>query len=204
MISYVRDFLKRNDEYATDLPERLMFRKKFDHVMRVYKWAQRLLEKEKGNAGVVYTAAIFHDIGKSLNKAVPHAVTSAKMCYDYLKANNYDEAFIARVVSAVSNHSSKKAIDLDMPIEDKILIDADILDETGALCVLWDSMSIAIEPFPSYEEVYNRNLESYSELIKNKKLFRTNYGSKLYAERLDFFKLYLKNLEYELGLNSKC
>ncbi len=203
MICYVKDFFEKHDEYVTDLPEKLPFRSRFKHVMRVYGWAERILAAETGaDAEVVLIAAIFHDIGKGVDKNRPHALVSAEMCRHYLQEKNYQPDFIERVCSAIRNHSSKSNTDIPMPIEDSILIDADMLDESGALSVLWDSMTVALEKDPSYDKVYKRTIQNYIKSSRSISLFRTSAGKKYYCERIQFIKSFADSLEYEFAAPS--
>lgn len=200
MIQYVKNYFEANDKNATDLPTRYPFRDRFEHSMRVYKWAQRINRLEKGDKAIVEIAAIFHDVGKAVDSDLPHAEISAEICDRYLREINFPDAKRQRVVKAVRLHSSKLAKGAHLMQEDKILIDADLLDEAGALAVLWDSMATALESDPSYMKAYERHLEYYEELKKQKKFLKTKTGKKLFTARLAFLKEYIANLKYELGI----
>ena len=200
MIQYVKEFFEHNSPKASNLPVRYPFRKRFDHIMRVYKWAQRINEVENGDEQVLYTAAIFHDIGKAVGGELPHALISAEICEDYLKASSFPADKIEKVLQAVRLHSSKDDTSLNLNLEDKILMDADLCDEVGATAVLWDNMAIALEDAPDYLKAYERHLEYYHKLELLKNQLKTPTGKRFYEERLSFLGRFINELKYELGL----
>lgn len=200
MIKYVKYILQNTDANAVRLCAKFPFRSRFEHTMRVYKWAMRINAAENGDAEILSIAAIFHDAGKGTHSEKPHAVIGAEICEAYLKSIDYPEDRRIRVVKAISLHSSKSRTNLDLSLEDKILMDADMLDEVGALAVLWDSMATALGSEPGYFKAYERHLKFYKNLKNHQRLLKTEEGARLYAERLDFLKLFIENLAYELGL----
>ncbi len=198
MLHYVKDFLEKTSIGAAP---KFPFRDRFEHTLRVYKWALRINEVEQGDTEILSIAAIFHDIGKWVKSDQPHASVGAELCGEYLKAARYPEDKRIRVVNAIRHHSSKSAQDLDLSLEDKILIDADLLDEVGALAIAWDCMATGLEENASYLKACEKLKDVYGQLCKQKPWLRTPTGAKLFQERLDFLQLFIKNLEYELGLS---
>ena len=74
MWAYVRAFIEEHDPIATKLSTRFPFRRLADHCYRTYRWAQRLHAHEGGERQIVEIAALFHDVGKCLDRtAVGHA-----------------------------------------------------------------------------------------------------------------------------------
>lgn len=200
MIEYVRNFFQGNNGIASENSVKFPFRDRFDHTMRVYKWAQRINEKEKGDEVVLLTAAIFHDVGKAIKSDLPHAHVSADICDKYLKEIGFPADKREKVVRAVRVHSSKDEKGLDLTLEEKILMDADLCDEVGATAVLWDCMAVAQEDNPNYTKAYEKHLVICEELKSFKKLLKTATGKKLYNKRFSFLNTFIKELKYELGL----
>ncbi len=198
---YVRDLFESNDPYATS-SIRYTFRNRFEHTMRVYRWSIRICKLERGRTDIVAAAALFHDTGKIYgDREKPHAAASAEICASYLEQNGYDSDFTESVISAVANHSSKQKAAREMPLEDSILIDADLMDEAGALAVLWDSMATALEENPTYYRALERHRQYYEVLREQRAYLKTQSGKKLFEERLSFLLQFIVNLEYELGLS---
>ena len=179
---------------------RFPFRNRFEPTLRVYKWAERINSVEKGNEEVVMISAIFHDVGKSINGDTNHAEESAKICRDYLLDQGFDLDFVERVTNVIRVHSSKEMPAEDLSLEERILIDADTLDETGALTVLWDSVDTGAKKEQSYLIVYNRVAEALEHKKGDLKRLKTDEGRRLYHERNEFLESCIRNLEYELGM----
>ncbi|MDH5665825.1 MAG: HD domain-containing protein, partial [Nitrosopumilus sp.] len=107
----------------------------FEHVMRVYKNAQKICKKEKANEKLVLCAVLLHDIvsySKSDKRSKLSSIHSAKKAEQILKKYNFSKNEIIIVSEAIRDHSfsqNKKPL----TIEGKILQDADRLDAIGAI-----------------------------------------------------------------------
>jgi len=200
MIQYVKKLFTESDINATSLPVKYPFRNRFEHTMRVYSWAMRIAQKEKGDRDIVAIAAIFHDVGKTVRKDLTHGQVSAEICEKYLKQNDYPEDKINRILQCIRIHSFKTNRKIPLTLEDKILMDADMLDECGAISAVWDSMATAMDTDPSYIKVYERNLTTLNELKQQKKYLKTDSGKKFYKESLDLLNKFIKRFKYELGI----
>ena len=200
MIEYVRMYLEQDDIDTTDLLVRYAFRSRFDHILRVYAWAMRIIEVEPGDREVVAVSAIFHDIGKVVKREIPHAEAGALICGEYLDNIGFPEEKKQKIVNTIRFHSSKLMDQSLLTYEQKILIDADLLDEVGATAVLWDSMAVALGDKPGYLKAYQRHCEFYHKLKKYRELLKTDYGRLLYDGRLSVLYNFIKELEYELGI----
>lgn len=152
MLKYVYNILSSNNALKPK-KEESAFRNRYLHSKRVYYWAMRLLpdfldiDKE-----VVLTAAIFHDVGYAYGKK-NHAINSSKIFIEYAKNNNLDEEFIDRVSNVIINHSDKTL--LNNPLSSKeliILLEADLLDEEGAMGIAWDLMALGYNKPTDYIE----------------------------------------------------
>ena len=204
MMAFVKNKLDENTPPA-DLIVLYPFRDRFEHTRRVQQWALRIQAVEGGDRDIVAIAAIFHDVGKCIGRlgkdGRPHELVSAEICDEYLRRINYPAPRRERILKAVRHHSFKKdRPGVNLSLEEKIIIDADMLDEVGALTVVWDSMATALENKPSYEKVLQRNLHFYTELKKQVIYFKTPTGRKFFEERLRFLGYYIENLQYELGM----
>ena len=79
--------------------------------------------------------------------------------------------------------------------------DADLLDEVGALAVLWDTLAVGSQDSQSYRLVYERLRGSWHpEESPKPDQFHTSAGKRFYLERRAFYARFMCNLEYELGL----
>lgn len=145
-------------------------------------------------------SALFHDIGKSVDKtAQSHGEVGAQICGDYLTSVAYDKSRSVKIVQIVRSHSSH-ANENDTSLEAKVVSDADLLDETGAITVLWDAMACAEEDAPSYEKACDRITRAYAKLkVELPDRLHTPTTRQILKGRLLFMNTFLRNLEYELG-----
>jgi uncharacterized protein len=201
MIKYVFEFIEKRDSTATKLKTRFPFRRLAGHCYRSYRWARRINEIEKGDNEIVEIGSLFHDIGKCVDSSVEgHAREGARICADYLRSIGFDKNKIDVITHVVRNHIHTRK-DEGMSLEQKIVRDADLLDEVGAMTVLWDAMAAGAEQNQSYEIAYEMIRGAYENLCqKPLDMFETETAKSFFEERLLFLREYVQNLEYELGL----
>ncbi len=199
MIAFVKGFADDHDPIGTDLPGRFPFRLRAEHCFRVYRWAQRIHEQEGGDRSVVEISALFHDIGKCKDSATDdHAIVGADICRQYLRSIGFDEAKTDIICSIVASHSHHATA---TTLEAKIESDADLLDEVGAITVLWDALDEGTKSTQSYRSAYDRIFQAYLRLAESRsRHLHTPTARRFYEERLSFLRLYLDNLALELGL----
>lgn len=197
MKQFVRQQLAQHQ--GSDSDRRFPFRDRYTHTLRVLRWALRIQMKEGGDREVVTIAAIFHDVCKGL-PGRPHGELGAELCDRYLCGKGYPAPLRAKVFEAIWYHSHKEdAAGLSIGLETEILIDADSLDEVGALTVLWDSMAAGLEPESSYERVYERLNRAFSGIRQQSMQLITPEGRRLYTERVLILERFLEELRLELG-----
>ena len=107
----------------------------FEHVLRVYKNAQKICKKEKANEKLILSAALLHDIvsyRKSDKRSKLSSIESAKKSKQILKKYDFTSDEIAIICDAIKDHSFSQN-KTPSTIEGKILQDADRLDALGAI-----------------------------------------------------------------------
>lgn len=107
----------------------------FEHIIRVYKNAQKIGKKEKANMKLVCTSVLLHDLvsyqksdKRSKNASSESALKAAKI----LKRYGFDDHEIDIISQAISEHSFSKDM-IPSTLEGKVLQDADRLDALGAI-----------------------------------------------------------------------
>ena len=107
----------------------------FQHVLRVYRNAEKICKEENVHTELVLCAALLHDLisyPKSDKRSKLSSIESAKKAKKILKKFAFLEDEIKIICDAIEDHSfSRNAI--PKTIEGKILQDADRLDALGSI-----------------------------------------------------------------------
>ena len=107
----------------------------FDHIMRVYKNAQKIGKKENANMKLVLAAVLLHDIisfPKSDKKSKTSSIKSSIVAQKILHSHGYNKDEIQIISDAIRHHSFSRDR-VPSTIEGKVLQDADRLDAMGAI-----------------------------------------------------------------------
>src|SRR3970282_2575649 len=102
----------------------------FDHIMRVFKNAQKICKKENANEKLVLSAVLLHDIvsyPKSDKRSKSSSIKSAEESKKILKKFNFTKEEIQIISDAIRDHSFSRN-KIPVPIEGKILTDVAHLD----------------------------------------------------------------------------
>jgi uncharacterized protein len=174
------------------------FREKVAHTRRVVMWAKRLLRAERADPDVLLMAATFHDVGYTVSPE-NHPARGAEICAKYLAENGCGAGYIARVADCVRRHDDKSLLrDPKTPPELVLLIEADCLDETGAMSVLRDGLTQGAYG-GNYRRVYDRMLER--SIYKKAGIFPcvTETARKIWTEKQRLYLAFAKSLADDLG-----
>jgi uncharacterized protein len=107
----------------------------FEHIMRVYKNAQRIGREEGADMKVLLAAVLLHDLvvyPKGSSKRSKSADDSADIAEKILLKRGWPEVTVDKVTYCIRTHSYSKGI-RPVTLEAKILQDADRLDALGAI-----------------------------------------------------------------------
>lgn len=190
VIEYVKKMTTENGR-----PSNYPFRSRYEHTMRVYRWAIKLQSKLGGDLDIIALAALLHDIGWDDER--PHSEVGAELAVEYLDSIGVDPEIITRVGEIIMIHTDKDT-DAELSLECKIVMDADLLDEVGAIGILWDAMATACEDDASYKKAYYR-VKNYYRINKPKiRRCKTDAGRAEYAKRMQMIDNYILQLEKEL------
>lgn len=192
--SKIIEFVKEQTE-KNGRPPIYPFRNRFEHIMRVYRWAIKLQAKVGGDLEIISLAALFHDVGWEDGR--PHGDVSAEIAVEYLVEEGYDDKKIGRVAEIIRIHSDKDMTE-PLSIECQVVMDADLLDEVGAISVLWDAMATAEHDNASYKMAYNRIQRYYQINLPKIKRAKTAVARSEYEKRMKLIRMYLDQLEKEL------
>lgn len=198
MFEFVKHKLIENKGIRSHKPQ-LYFRNRFEHIKRVYGWAKRIMEKVEGcNDKIVLTAAIFHDCGYTNLSKKAHAILGANLFLDYAKEHNFDEEFTSTIYKMILNHSNKELIkEKDTPIEMIVLLEADLIDEEGALGIVFDLLAEGFKCPDSYDSVFNE-IMMHSAHILNQNYMVTPVAKELWENKKTLIKKFIDDLKYDL------
>lgn len=114
----------------------------FDHVLRVYRMAERLAQAEGADLEVVRAAALLHDAGDGLtaeaeahSPRMGHQHASASFAAQTLRAEGWPEERIRAVQHCIRAHRFRDDSEPPATLEAQVLFDADKLDAIGAIGV---------------------------------------------------------------------
>ena len=104
------------------------------HIERVWKLSLKIQEKEGGDKLIIELAALLHDIADPKFHNGDETIAT-KIVTEFLTEQNLDSETIEKVIFIIENMSFKNRNDApdNLPLELKIVQDADRLDAIGAI-----------------------------------------------------------------------
>jgi uncharacterized protein len=184
----------------------------FDHVMRVYKNAQRITKNEKANKKLVLSAVLLHDIvsyPKSSKHSKFSSIESVKKSKSILKKYDFTTDEINIISGAIADHSFSQN-KIPQTIEGKILQDSDRLDALGAIGIarVFATSGSLNRSFYNNDDPFctkrNPNDDSWAvdhffkKLLKLESTMNTKSGKIEAKKRTKILKIFLKQLKDEI------
>jgi uncharacterized protein len=186
----------------------------FWHILRVYKTAKHIAEKEGADLFIVEITALLHDIADwKFNEG--NEDMGPKLAEEWLKSLEVSELEINKVTKIIKTMSFKGGTtnSSQETIEGKIVQDADRLDAIGAIGI---ARAFAYGGFKG-REIYNPDIKPqnfknfkeykdnkgttinhfYEKLLLLKDLMNTETGKAMAQERHEFMENYLKEFYKE-------
>ncbi len=184
----------------------------FEHIMRVYRNAQKMCKNENANPKLTLSAALLHDIvsyPKSDKRSKMSSLESAKKSKSILKKYNFSNEEIVIVHDAIRDHSFSQN-KTPTTLTGKILQDADRLDAIGAIGIarVFATGGSLKRPFYNIDDPFCKTRKPddktwtvdhfYQKLLKLESLMNTKSGKLEAQKRTRVLKNYLKQLKQEL------
>jgi uncharacterized protein len=189
----------------------------FDHILRVYRMAERLALAEGADLEIVRAAALLHDAEGSATEGgdegrVDHHQASAEFARKVLAAEGWPEERIAAVQHCIRGHRYRANSDPPQTLEARVIFDADKLDVIGAIGIARTIAFDVVVGQPIYARPSERFLQtgekepgeshsSYHEYIfklsKIKDRLYTPTGRALAEERHRFLAEFFERLAAE-------
>jgi len=206
-ITFVKEKLK-NAEAGHD----------WSHIERVWKLSRKIAEKENADLLVVELSALLHDIAdpKFHNGDENLALEISR---NFLESEKVNEHIIAQVLYIIKNISFKNRskIPAEVPIELKIVQDADRLDAIGAIGIARTFNFGGFKNNPMYDPKIPPKLEMskegykksdgttinhfYEKLLLLKDMMNTETAKKIATERHHFMLKFLDEFYKEWNVD---
>ncbi len=171
------------------------FRSRYRHTLRVLMWALRLQKVLGGDLEVLTYSAILHDC--AWNGLENHAITSHNVAKDFLDQYDLEDSKKSKILEGVRHHNEYHTENLCK--ESYILMDADELDEVGALCILWDTLAQQHEVTEtSYKDVLDRIKHYLPRMKEGVHKLNFDYSKEIYNRKVTFMELFVIETEEEL------
>lgn len=188
------------------------------HIERVWKLSKKIALTEECNLKVVDLSALLHDIADPKFHNGDETV-ALKISREFLESQNVEEAIIQQVLFIIQNISFKNRneVPADLPIELKIVQDADRIDAIGAIGVArtfnFGGFKNNLMYHPDIQPKLNMSKEEYKKsngttinhfyekLLLLKDLMNTNEGKKIAEERHQFMLTFLDQFMKEWNVD---
>ncbi len=193
-LEIVQDFVK--EEISKSNRPNYSFRSRYRHTLRVLRWVRELHTLVGGDLEVLEYAALLHDC--SWNGNENHAITSHEVAKKFLSEFDLPTEKREKILEAVLYHNRDFTEGLHH--ESYIVMDADELDELGAITIIWDALSEGQLENSSYDTVYERIIKYNEEHHQRIERMHFDETRIIYQSRLDVIDNFIKELEYELGI----
>jgi len=188
------------------------------HIERVWKLSKKIAEKEECNVEVVELSALLHDIADPKFHNGDETL-ALKISREFLESQNTPENIIEQVLFVIKNISFKNRGEVpeNLPIELKIVQDADRIDAIGAIGIgrTFNFGGFKNNPMydPNIQPSLNMSKEEYKKsngttinhfyekLLLLKDLMNTSEGKKIAEERHDFMLKFLDQFYKEWNVD---
>lgn len=186
---FVKIFLQISD------PHNKLSTRIYEHTMRTMMIAERILNKEVADRNVVMISLLLHDIGKTLCDN-SHNLVSFRIAEILLNKYEFNESTKKKILDCILYHSAKDIATLDLSTEQKVMMDADILDEIGILTISRICLRNN-DRNSSIQDVIKTLDQKYHKIDKETTYLKTNVGLKLYNQKKKKLKENIEQLKLE-------
>lgn len=205
LFAYVKDALAVYDGHGGIAKTRIKY-SRYDHTVRVYNWATILAEDYKDTLDMeaLQIATIFHDIGYGLNTEDMgnHAADGAVMCKEYLESIGYPQDKADLICDLIARHSDKEFMHSeDTPLELVLLMEADLLDDTGAHGIIMDAWIRATREDVSFETILE-HIKKFTGKQMQDNPMRTKKAYEIWEDKKELTNRFVESLTVDLYGNS--
>ncbi|MBR6666318.1 MAG: HD domain-containing protein [Lachnospiraceae bacterium] len=201
LFAYVKDELTAYDSHGGVAKTRIKY-SRYDHTVRVYNWAMILAEdyKDTIDMEVLQIATIFHDIGYGLNKddMDHHAADGAVLCREYLESIGYPQDKADFICELIARHSDKDCMHSEeIPLELVLLMEADLLDDTGAHGIIMDAWIRSTREDVSFETIL-KHIKKFTQKRMQDNPMRTKKAYEIWEDKKELTNRFVESLTVDL------
>lgn len=189
------------------------------HIQRVWKLAKNIQEKEGGNLKIIELAALLHDIADPKFHDGDEGL-AIKISSEFLENQNLPQNEIDQILFIIKHISFKNRENLpeNLPLELKIVQDADRLDAIGAIGIARTFNFGGFKNNPMYDpeilpkigqskEDYKKNIGTtinhfYEKLLLLKDLMNTATAKTIAAHRHEVMLAFLEEFYREWAVDT--
>lgn len=177
-----------------------MSRNRFKHSLRVLNMCEDIQQHIGGDIDVLRYSALLHDVG--WDKTIPHAEVSFNIAKSILSSVKLSVDKKDLILKCILNHSSKDNTMVDLSLEEKILMDADCLDELGCLGIVFSCVNIyRLSMEIDYETILERvelDLDRYKSKCLNQ--LHLDYSKSIAYSRIRLVEDFIAQMKKELSI----
>ncbi len=205
MFKYVEGLLVEYDSHGGGQKNKIKY-SRIDHIKRVYNWMLKLyygyldnnsIDKDSIDIDSLKIATIFHDSGYCKIERENHALVGADICRKYLLEHNYPLEKIDFIYELIKHHSDKERLMDDISIELILLMEADLLDDTGAHGIVIDVWVEAFSKDSTFESIL-KHIENYTQKLMKVNPMRTERAKNIWNKKKEltdeFYNQYKEDL----------
>lgn len=198
MLEFVETTLIKRNGIKSKNPNHT-FRNRFEHIKRVLMWLERILpDYPECDHEVAKIAAIFHDVGYGEGGyKIHHSERGADIFKEYAKKLNLSEEKINKIAHIVEVHSNKELIKTSDNLELILVLEADLLDEEGALGLAFDLMAAGSKNVTSYSQSIDEIMFHTAHILEQNPM-RTPLAIKYWEEKKALVKKFIDALTYDI------
>jgi len=167
-----------------------------DHTLRVTSLCEFIGTEEEANMDILIPAALFHDIGRPLEKeaGIPHEEEGARIAEQFLISVDYPDEYIRPIMHAIRAHRFTSELAPET-LEAKILSDADKLDAMGAVGIARTFISAG----ERNGDITDAMDHIHTKLVKLKDLMYTTSARNIAHIRHDFLTSFIQTIDAEMN-----
>jgi len=198
-LQYAREYLRARDADRRGRPGQ-SFRTRSSHLARVLMWVNRLIEAEGADdPEALRLAASFHDVGYAHGEE-NHAQSGARILREYAATEGLDEKLVKRAAFLIAEHSKKEEwlSRPDAPRDLVLLMEADLLDEEGAMGLVLDCMTAGELGAAGYEDAYEQ-MRRYEPKRLSHNPMVTQTARAYWAKKQRIIRMFLEAFSQDMG-----